>query len=887
MNLRRFSNRTRKDQDFAGEIESHLAHEEDANLARGLSPEEARRQALLRFGNPWTVREREWHYRSFPWISDLKRDFSFAVRALAKTPGFTVIAVLVIAVGIGVNTAVFSVINAVLLKPLTYPNPQELVSLTNTSPQGSFPGATIPKFSLWRPQTSIFQQVAAYDFGGAGLNITESDHPQQVQGVHVSADYFAMLGAPVIAGRTFTAEEDSPNGGHVTVLSYGLWKSRYGGKPNIVGSTIQLDGQPYLVVGIIGPGFVTDTPTDLWVPFQFDLNSKDMANFFTVAARLKPGVTIPQANAQLRLVADQFRRLYGDDALPRDGGFGVVSLQQLIIGDTGSRLLVLFGAVAFVLLIACANVANLLLARAAARKREFATRAALGAGRGQIARQLLVESLTLSLTGGLIGLGLGFAGVRLLLRMNPGDIPRIGEDGSRITLDLHLLLFTLGISILTGIVFGLVPSITASRANLAAALNENGSHASIGVRSGKLRSALVIAEMALTVVLVVGAALLIRTFMKLESVDPGFAMHNVISMSMSVSGHRFQKTAPVAQIIQEGTDRLHGVPGIIDAGVSNCLPMAGGFGMTFDVVGRPKGNSPFTGGAGFCSISYGYFNTLKIPLLRGRYFTNLDDAAAPSVAVINQAMARQYWPNSDPLKDRILIGVGAGPAFAEGPRQVIGIVGDTHDGGPNTDPAPMMYILLSQMPDLETALNSKVAPLYWFVRSQVNPRTLTTPISAALREASGGLPVAHIRTMEEIEAANIASQRLNMLLLIVFGFAGLLMAAIGVYGVMSYSVQQRTQELGVRMALGAQASNLRNMVMRQGMTLTLIGVLIGGGGAFWLTHLLAGFLFGVKPLDPVSFIATPLVLSVVALFSIWMPAIRATRVDPMAALRIE
>jgi len=671
------------------------------------------------------------------------------------------------------------------------------------------------------------------------------------------------------------------------VLSYGLWKSRYGGLQNIVGSTIPLDGQPYLVLGIIGPGFVTDTPTDLWVPFQFDLNSKDMAHFFTVSARLKPGVTIPQANAQLRLVADQFRRLYGNDALPHDGGFGVASLQQLMIGDTGSRLLVLLGAVAFVLLIACANVANLLLAKAAARKREFATRAALGAGCGQIVRQLLVESLTLSLTAGLIGLGLGFAGVRLLLRMNPGDIPRIGEDGSRITLDLYILLFTLGISILTGIVFGLLPAITASRTNLAAALNENGSHASIGVRSGKLRSALVIAEMALTVVLVVGASLLIRTFMKLESVDPGFAMHNVISMSMSISGDRFQKTAPVARIVQEGSDRLHRVPGIIDAGVSNCLPMAGGFGMSFDVVGRPRGNSPFTGGAGFCSISYGYFNTLKIPLLRGRYFTKLDDAAAPLVAVINKAMARQYWPDSDPLKDRILIGAGAGPAFAEGPRQLIGIVGDTHDGGPNVDPDPMMYIPLSQLPDLETALNSKVAPLYWFVRSQVDPRKLTTPISIALREASAGLPVAHIRTMEEIEAANIARQRLNMLLLTVFGFAGLLMAAIGVYGVISYSVQQRTQELGVRMALGAQASNLRNMVMRQGMMLTLIGVLIGGGGAFWLTHLLAGFLFGVRPLDPVSFIATPLVLSVVALISIWIPAIRATRVDPMAALRIE
>src|SRR5579859_4287588 len=405
MMMQRFTGRTRKDQDFAEEIESHLAHEEDTNRARGITPDESRRQARLRFGNLRTIREREWRYRSLAWMEDLRRDFSFALRSLRKTLGLATIAVLVIAVGIGVNTAVFSVTDAVLLKPLTYPDPQELVSLVNTSPRGSFPGASIPRFSLWRQQTGIFQQVAAFDFGGAGLNITGSDHPQQVQGIHVSADYFPMFGAPVIAGRTFTAEEDSPHGGRVTVLSYGLWKSRYGGDPKIVGSTIQLDGQPYLVVGVVGPGFVTDTPADLWVPFQFDLNSKDMVFFFRVAARLRTGVTVPQADAQLRLVADQFRRMYGDDALPRDGGFGVVSLQQTTIGDTRPRLLVLLGAVAFVLLIACANIANLLLARAAARKREFATRASLGAGRGQIIRQLLVESLTLSLSGGLIGLG--------------------------------------------------------------------------------------------------------------------------------------------------------------------------------------------------------------------------------------------------------------------------------------------------------------------------------------------------------------------------------------------------------------------------------------------------------------------------------------------------
>jgi len=883
----RFRDRKRKDEDLAEEIDSHLAHAQDAHAARGLPPKEARRQANLKFGNPRTTREAVWSYRSIPWLEDLWRDLRFVLRSLVKTPGFTAIAILVIAVGIGVNTAVFSVIDTVLLKPLTYPDPQSLVQLRNTFPQGSNPFASVPEFHVLSKQTGIFQQVAAYDFGGAGLNLTGGDHPLQVQGIHVTADYFSLFGAPVIAGRTFTAAEDQPNGGRVVVLSYGLWKSRFGGQSDVVGRTIQIDGQPYLIVGIIGKGFVTDPEGDLWLPFQFDLTSQSMAHYFLTAARLKPGVTIGQANAQLKLVADQFRREYPGGRGPLDG-FGAISLQESMIGDTRQPLLVLLGAVGLVLLIACANVANLLLVRASVRKRELATRAALGAGRIQIIRQLLTESLALSLTGGLLGLILGFAGVRLLLAVSPpGGLPRIGEDGSAVTLDPTILLFTLGVSILTGILFGLVPAISASSPNLATTLNESGSRSGIGFRSGKLRSVLVVTEMALALVLVIGATLLIRTFMKLEAVDPGFETHNVLTMAMSISGDRFQKTSGVAQLVRDGSERLKAIPGVVDAAATCCLPLQGGFGVPFDIVGRPKGDAPSTGGAGYFDISWSYFNALKIPLLRGRTFTEQDNGAAPGVVIINETMAKKYWPNGDPLKDRLLTGVGMGPLFAEPARQIVGIVGNTTDRALDEDPGPNMYVPTAQIPDGETALNSKVAPLWWIVRTSVEPHSVVAPVSAALRDASGGLPVAHVRSMDEMVAHNTSRQRFNMLLLTVFGASALLMAAIGIYGLMAYSVQQRTQEIGVRMALGAQASSLRNMVIRQGMAPALIGVAIGIGGAFWLTRFLASFLFGVKAWDPAAFIATPLLLSAVALIAIWVPARRATRVDPIRALRFE
>jgi len=886
MIFRRFTQRSKKDALLAAEIEAHLAHEVETNIARGLSLEEARRQARLKFGNPRVLREHVWEYRSFPWIEDAWRDLRFALRSLAKTPGFAAIAVLVIAVGIGANTAVFSVINTVLLKPLSYPDPQSLVMLMNTGPQGSFPGANVPKFNIWHQQTRIFQAVAGFDQAGAGLNLTGGSDPEQLQGVHVTADYFRLFGAPVLAGRTFTTSEDSPNGGRVAVLSYGLWKRRFGGNPNIVGSNIQLDGRPYLVVGVIGSNFVTETPADLWLPFQFDLNSRDMAHYFQVAARLQPGVTVQMADAELKLAADQFRSTY-PGALGPKGGFGVKSLQEVMIGDTRLSLLVLLGAVTFVLLIACANVANLLLIRATARQRELATRSALGAGRGHIIRQLLVESLAISLTGGVLGLFVGFIGVRLLLAISPGGIPRIGPDGSGVTLDTNVLLFTLGVSVFTGILFGLFPAISSSRINLSSALKESSSQAGVGFRTGKIRSLLVISEVALALILVVGSALLIRTFMKLQAVDPGFDTHNVLTMAMSLTGERFQKTEGVAQLIRDGSDRLKNVPGVTTWAAACCLPLEGGFGLPFDIVGRPKGNDPNSGGAGYLPISWGYFDVFKVPIVRGRNFTEHDDGSSPGVVIINEAMAKKYWPNAEPLNDRLLIGANMGPVFVEPARQIIGVAGDMRGNGLNRDPSPTMYIPIAQMPDKVTALNSRIAPLWWIVRSPLEPHPLAKPISIALREASGGLPVAHIRSMDEIVVVNTSRERFNMLLLAIFGASALLVAAIGIYGLMAYSVQQRTQELGIRMALGAQASTIRNMVIRQGMILAAIGLVLGVAGALWLTHFLASFLFGVKALDPAAFIVTLLLLSAVAFVAVWFPARRATRVSPIAALRFE
>ena len=816
-------------------------------------------------------------------MGDFRADLKHALHMFVKNPGFTIAVVAALALGIGADTAIFSVVNTVLLKPLSYPEPDRIVQLLCTGPGGEGPCGSATKLHVWQNQTSVFQDVAGYDFGG-GMNLTGTI-PEQVHGVHVTEQYFRVFGAKFIQGRPFTPDEDRPHGGNVTVISGGLWKRKFGGDPNIIGKTISLANLPYTVVGVTSTDFDTDPVADLWVPYQFDPNTKDQAHYFVAAGRMRPGITLSQVQAQLRLAAVEFNRKY--PGINQQGGFDAQLLKDSVVSDIRNSLLVLIGAVSFVLLIACANVANLLMVRAAGRSREFAIRAALGAGRARIIRQLLTESVLLALAGGGLGLVLGFSGVRALLAVSPGDIPRIGEDGVRVGLDWRVALFTLGISILTGVLFGLIPALGASKPDLSSSMKESSRGSGSSLRHNKMRSLLVVSEVSLALVLLVGASLLIRTFVALRAVDPGFNSHNVWTAEMALNGPQFEKTAGVAQVIRAGRERLNAVPGVITAAATNSMPLVGGFGLPFIMVGKPL-NGPATGDAGWMAVSPGYFDAFKIPLVRGRDFTDSDTAASQGVAIINEAMAKEFWKNGEnPVGQQIIIGKGVGPEFEEPARLIVGIVGDVRDGGLNRNPGSKMVVPLAQMTDGLTELNSKVAPISWVVRTRLDPHQMTATLTEQLRQASGGFPVARVRSMEEVVVRSTARQDFNMLLLSIFGGSALILAAIGIYGLMAYSVQQRTQEIGIRMAMGADRGRITKMVVWQGMRLTVVGVVIGVGAAFGLTRLVASLLYGVQPWDPMVFVSVPLVLSAVALFAVWLPALRASKLNPMEALRTE
>ena len=820
-------------------------------------------------------------------MNDFFRDLKHSLRMFAQSPAFTLAAVAALTLGIGANTAIFSVVNAVLLKPIAIPDAERVVVFLNVSPNGRGAGASPAKFMHYRRQDQVVQDVSAFNTGV--MNYTGGTFPEQLRSGRVSAEFFKLTAAPVAVGRTFLPEEDRPNGPRVAVLSRQFWETRFSADPDIVGKSISLGGDPYTIVGVLGEfDFREFGPVpQVWTLFQFDPNTDDRGHYFQAMGRLKPGVTLQQADARLAASADDYRRKFPTD-LGAQNTFGVRSVRDQIVNDDAKQSLLIYGgAVSFVLLIACANVANLLLVRATGRRREIAIRAAIGGSRGRIIRQLLTESVLLSLTGGIFGLLLGWAGIRALLSINTAGLPRVGENGSFVGLDWRVVAFTVGVSLLTGVIFGLIPALQSSKADLTTTLKESAGRSGTGFRQNKVRSILVVVEVALALVLLIGSALLIRTAAALGRVDPGFDTQNVLTLKMSLKGVQYEKSEAVEQLVRNGVERLKSIPGVVEASATCCVPLQGGYGLPFRIIGRPlaaDAQGPFHGGGGWMTVSPGYFEVFKIPVKRGRTFSDRDTGASTPVVVINEAMAKQYWPQGDPLTDRLLIGKGIMPAFAaEVDRQVIGVVANIRSNGLDSEPQPQMFIPQAQVPDAANALNISLTPISWIVRTQVPVQSLSSAIQDSLRQSSG-LPVSNVESMTQIASRSVSRQRFNMWVMTVFGGCALLLAAIGIYGLMAYSVEQRTQEIGIRLALGAQASQVSKMVVAQGMALALVGMAIGLAAAFYLARLIASFLFGVTAKDPLVFTGVPILLLAVAFMSVWIPARRASRVDPLIAL---
>jgi len=812
-------------------------------------------------------------------LSHVGQDLRYALRSMGRAPGFTLCAVATLALGIGSNTAVFSVVNAVLVRPLNYPDPSHIVQFFLSSSQGSVPGASIPDLRFWLDRVDSVQDIAAYDFDQAEMGFT-SGTPEQVHGLHVTSNYFRLFGAPVLLGRTLSQADNLKNGPKVVVLSYRLWRRRFGGDEHIIGTAISLNKESYTVIGVTGEGFNSEPEVQLWIPFQFDLNSTDQFHSFAVAGRLKPGVTLDQANNQLDAVSQSARRL---SELPDpDYRFQLRLLHDAMVGYIRSSLLTLQGAVGFVLLIAYANLANLLLVRATVRKREFAVRAAIGARASRIVRQLIVESLLLSFFGCIVGIIAGLFGVHLLL--TTGNIPRITGTDATIGLDWRVMAFAMGLSIATGLIFGALPAMRVLRERIVDSLHESSGRHGLGARSRWLHSLTIISEVALSLVLLIGASLLGRTFILLNHVDPGFDRHNLLMLTMSTRGGNTATGAGLATMVRDGCQQLTAIPGVEAAAATFSPPFASRMGLPFTSL---SGTVPVSGDGEWIAVSTGYFQVLKIPILRGRSFDVQDNSNSSPVVMVNTTMAKRYWPQKDAIGQQIVIGKGLGPKFEDKPRTIIGVFGDTHDDDLAQVPEPTMAIPDAQMPDGIVDLMSQFGPIWWMVRTDLEPHQLIPAISEKLHSASGGRPVGNVQTMDDLLAGSISTQNFNMLLLSIFAATALLLAAIGVYGVTAYSVAQRTHEVGVRMALGADRMSVRNMILWEGLMKGTLGVLFGVCAAFFLARLLATLLYGVSSHDAAVFVSATLILELIIAIATFIPAQRAANLDPASALRFE
>jgi putative ABC transport system permease protein len=814
-------------------------------------------------------------------MAGIFQDIRYAARQLRKAPGFAAVAVVTLALGIGANTAIFSVVNGVLLRPLAFKDADRLVRLWHVPPQKSFPG--IPTFSVspanyldWQSQNHVFEQMAV--MGYYGFTMTGGDKPEQVDASSVSAGFFSTLGVQPMIGRVPTPDEDKPGRSNVVVLSHRFWQDHFGSNRNIVGQNITLDGTSYLVSGVMPPSFRFPDFAQMWTPMAWTDQDKIIRgnHNYMVVARLRPGVDVKQAQAEMNTISSRLEQQYPAD----DKGWGaiVIPLHADMVSDVRPALLVLLGAVGFILLIACVNVTNLSLARIFARHKEIAIRTAMGASSMRIVRQLVSESVLLALLGGALGLTYAHFGIRLIMNFLANRLPASIEVG----LDLKVLAFTAVISILTGVIAGILPALHLSRANVNQALKQGLGRTDTDSSGNRTRSILVVLEVSLSLVLLIGAGLMIRSFQMLHEVNPGFESHGVLTMTPAVSRKTFSQPLQQISFNDRVLERVRALPGVVSAGMIDDIPLgANGSDQPIAVEGRPVVPMAEQPEVDVRVISSGYISALQIPLLRGRDFDETDVAGRPPSTLISASLAKQFWPNENPIGKHITL------TFFGTVREVVGVVGDVKsDGLDQNRPPAMLYVPLGQL-SAPTAGGWRSFSMTLVVRSSAKPASLVSAVSNAVHDVDRDIPVRNVLTMDELVTTSLSQQRFNLMLLGAFAVLALILAAIGIYSVLSYSVRRRVQEIGIRLALGARISDVLRMIVIEGMRPTLLGVTIGIVGALALGQVMSSLIYGVKPTDPLTFLAVAMVLAVVALSATIIPAYRAARVDPMVALRYE
>jgi putative ABC transport system permease protein len=863
------------DRELDDEVAFHLRMLADDYRRRGMTAADAEAAARREFGGVTQMKEEYRDQRSLPWLEMLLQDVRYAGRSLARTPAFTAAALLTLALGIGATAAVFSVINAVFLRPLPYPEPGRIVQFgrTFTTTNNVQYGHTGRRYLFYREHLASLDRLAA--FHSVGFNLANDEGAEFVQGHAASKEYFDVFGVRPLHGQFFTAEHDVTGGPDVAVISHALWQRRFAGDPAAVGGTVRLAERPHTIVGILPPEFATMTavPLDVWVPLRPGTRGPGGGFNYTVVGRLRPGVSIEQANAEAGGAFSAFKAAYATEVFDTERGVAFVPYQDVLAANVRPALLVMMGAVAALLLIACANTASLLLARASGRGREIAVRAALGAGRSRLVAQLVTESVALSLAGAVLGVLVAWWGVPLLLAMMPTGFT-IYQD---VRIDLVVLAVTFGIALLTGVVFGLAPALASSRFDLVEAFKEDGGRTTSGRRSAWMRRGLVVGQVALSTILLVAAGLLIQTFAALRAVDPGFDPGGLVTGRMSLRGERYASPERLNAFLDQGLERLRRMPGVEAAAVTSGVPIERGLNLNVTVLDGPKEVEDALTDWRYATA--GYFEAMRIPIVRGRAFDRRDGPGAPRVAVVNEEFARRFFGDVSPLGHHIRV-------FEEdGAIQIVGVARDVREGGLVAPPLPLMYIPAAQTHATVLEVTHAYFPTVWVVRSRGAVHQVTAAMREELRRIDPQQPFTLFRTMEEVKALQYQRERFQMALFGILGGIGLLLAAAGIYGLVSYSVAQRTREYGIRMALGAGTGRILRSVLGQGAVLAAAGVLVGALAAWFATDTIESFLYGVERLDPWTFGGVAAVLVAASALASLVPAIRAVRLNPTSALR--